>query len=128
MNYLKYLQEFEQKVICKGFIIGHFNKRKEEIVPLRNSKLSKTEFGEFIGKTFNCNERLAINYYGLFKLSTEIIKAADSVKHIFGDVRSIMSPVIHFNSIRIEDVKKIAPDLFSYYPDFKKHIIDMRWG
>ena len=128
MNYQKYLYEFEKQIICSGFASDYFKKRKEEIVPLRYGKLSKSEFGEFIGKTFNAEILLAINYYGLFKLSTEIIRAAKSVNHIFGEVRSIKSQVIHFNSIRIEDVKNLAPELVIDYPEFKKYIVGLRWG
>jgi len=138
MLYKNYMRRFEREVIYTGFMMGRFCKHKngfiagrkpiEEIVPLRYGKLSKSEFGEFIGKIFDAPVLLAINYYGLFKLSTEIIKAAESVKHIFGEIRSIKSPVVHFNSIKIEDVKELAPELFPDYPEFKKYIVGLRWG
>ncbi|MGD9156824.1 MAG: hypothetical protein PVG39_00320 [Desulfobacteraceae bacterium] len=128
MNFKDYLCKFERQVIYTGFMMGRFGERKEEIVPLRYGKLSKSEFGEFIEKTFDAGVLLAINYYGLFKLSTEIIKAAESVRHIFGEIRSIKSPVVHFNSIKIEDVKELAPELFPDYLEFKKYIVELRWG
>ena len=128
MDKVKYLNQFENKVIIEGFKKGIFGKRIEEIVPLRNGKLTSTTFGNYIGRSFVYKALLSINYYGLFKLSTEIINAAKNAETIFSEIRSIKSPVIHFNSVKIEQVKELAPELVQEYSDFKKYIVDLRWN
>lgn len=127
MDYKKYMTDFEKEVICRGFMDNVFGKRCEEIVPLRFGKMSETQFGSFMGKTFVFNKVLAINYYGYFKLSSQIIVIKNQASKIFGELRSIKSPVVHFNSIRIEDVKSFAPQLFDDFLEFKKYIVGLRW-
>lgn len=127
MDKIEYLNEFENKVIIEGFKKGVFGKRIEEIVPLRNGKLTNTGFGSFIGRSFKCGVLLSINYYGLFKLSEEIINLSEKAGIIFSEIRSVKSPVIHFNSIKLEQIKLLAPELLQDYDEFKKYVVNLRW-
>ena len=127
MDHSEYFKQFEQEIIWKGFLKNNFGKRKPEIVPLRAGKLHKTEFGEFIGSTFTCPTLLAVNYYGLFKISTGIIGAMEKVSKVFPDIRSIMAPGVYFNSIRFEHVQDPYTPLADDFMEFKRYIVELRW-
>lgn len=127
MNKTEYLNQFESKIIVEGFKKEVFGKRIEEIVPIRSGKLTNTGFGSFIGRSFKCGILLSINYYGLFKLSDEIVNISENAKIIFSEIRSVKSPVIHFNSIKPEQVKLLAPELLKNYDEFKKYVVNLRW-
>jgi len=122
-----YLLEFERSVIKLGVERGVFGDGKEEVVPLRSGKLSKEPLGEFVGDIFDSDKVIAINYYGLYKLSRGIFRAVESVKIMFPDVRSIKSPVVHFNSLKAENIIALAPNLAPGYDEFKKYIVRLRW-
>lgn len=125
------LARIEQGIIIKGLEQGIIPVQRDKIVPLREGKLDSTPFGDYVGKTFDCDRLLAINFYGHFKLSSEIMKAVDSVKEIFFGVRSIKANIVHFNSIKTEDVRDIAGDdkaLFLDYVELKKNLLDLRFG
>jgi hypothetical protein len=128
MNFKEYMERFEQEVIVPGFEAKILGNRKEEVVPIRNGKLVNTDFGAFIDRTFFYNGMLSINYYGLFKLSSGIITATANIKKIFPDIRSIKAPVVHFNSIKIEQIKEISPEVFNLFPEFRTEVIRLRWG
>jgi hypothetical protein len=123
----QYMQLFEEKVITEGFKQGIFGDRKEETVPLRSGRFSGSPIERFMGKEFEYGKLLAINYYGYFKLSSEVFRAVDSVKHIFSGIRSAKCPVVHFNSIKIDHIAKIDPDMLQQYDEFKKKIVSLRW-
>ena len=127
MDFQKYIEVFEKEVIIKGFEQGVLGSKKEEVVPIRNGKLSNTDFGEFIGKTFDYDKMLSINYYGLFKLSNGIMFATEKARRMFPDVRSIKAPVVYFNSIKIEQIKLLSPETFFNFPEFREEIIRVRW-
>jgi hypothetical protein len=127
IDFEQYLEEFEQNVIVEGYKKGIFGERKAEVVPLRRGKLSTSPIGNFVGKQFKFPKLLAINYYGLFKLSDEIFNAVDSVKDIFHEVRTIKSPVVHFSSVTMEHVREVAPEMLQDFPEFKKHLVELRW-
>lgn len=122
-----YLQEFERRVVIDGFRRELIGKTGEEVVPLRAGRLAKEALGQFVGKSFHCDSVLAINYYGLYKLSSGIYAAVESVRMLFPDLRSIKSPVVHFNSLKAENVIALAPDLAPDYERFKKYIVQLRW-
>ena len=127
MELKEYINKLEEKVIVAGFNNNVFGKRKKEIVPLRSGKLASTTFADFVGGSFNHNSLLAINYYGLYKLSNNIIDTVNKAENIFSEIRSIKSPVIHFNSIKMEQVFLLAPELGEEFLDFKKHLVRLRW-
>ena len=125
----EYMTLFEKEVIIKGYEQGVFCKTpQEQIVPVDGGKLKDSKIGFFTGSAFEYRNLLAINYYGLFKMSSEIHRAVDKAEKIFGKIKTIMTPVVFYNAVKIEHVKDLAPDLLDYYPDFKRHLVELRWG
>lgn len=122
----KYLDQLEQKVMIKGFEVEVFKKKQLEIIPLRKKKLHDTDFAEFVGPEFVYDSVLAFNYYGLFKLSSGGSKVVDNCKLAFPNIRTMKARVIHFNSVKIEHIKELAPELLSDFPDFKRLLVDLR--
>ena len=86
-----------------------------------------SEFGHFIGHTFDNDSILAFNYYGLFKVSTGIISSHEKNSRRFPGIKCIRSPVINFASIIPSDMAKIDRNLFEGFTDFKKYIVQLRW-
>jgi len=127
MDFNEYLKDFESKIVVGGFTSGIFS-AKEHVVPLRPGKLSNSEFGQFVGEVFEADDIFAINYYGLYKLSEKIITVSNDAMNIFGTIRSIKCPVVYFNSIKFETVKKLSPELYENFAEFKKYVVDLRWG
>lgn len=124
-----YLGRLEKEVILKGYRQGLFVKEASKVVPLRPGKLAETPFGQFVGKVFDFDDLLAINYYGLYKLSSGIIAKVESVSQLFNDIRSIMAPVVYFNSIKIEHVQQLTDKGMQLdFPIFKKDLVKLRWG
>jgi len=103
-----------------------FKEKPSEIVPLRKRKLHDTDFAEFIGPEFKYDMVLVFNFYGLFKLSNGAKAVVENSKGAFPNIRTMKARVIHFNSIKIEHIKELAPELLSDFPDFKKFLVDLR--
>jgi hypothetical protein len=124
------LERIENEIILKGIESGQLSVQRNKIVPLRGGKLQKTDFGLFIGKEFEYDKLLSINYYEYFKLSSGILRAVDAVKDIFCGVRSIKANIIHFTSIHPEVARQIADDdkLFLEYIDLKKYLLELRFN
>lgn len=124
-DYAEYRDSFEDKVIKAS--LNHndhgsvFKKRK---VPAKKGKLYNTEFVGFVGDMFNCEDPIAIDYYGFFKKSSGFIEKMDSFEDI--EVKSMLVPVAHFASIRIEIISDLAPELIINFSDYKKYLLSLR--
>lgn len=123
----EYLLQFEKDVLIKLFENVYLT-RIPEPVPLKKGKIHNTAFGNFIESAFEFQEVFAIDYYGLFKISTEIIKIKLNHIHTFPAIKIINSPVIHFSSVKKEQVQELAPDLYNDFDNFKKHLVHLRWN
>jgi hypothetical protein len=122
------MNRLENKVIIPGLKQGIFDNSPDKIVPLRAGRLDNTPFGNFVGKTFKCGMLLAINYYGHYKLSSGILSAIESIEDTFPDVRCIKASVVHFNSIKIEHIEKLADkEMIADFAEFKKQLVSLRW-
>jgi len=117
-----YLTEFENNILIPMYENGNF-KIKSEPVPLRVGKLHKTPFAGFIGKGFEYGSILSFNYYGLFKLSSGLIK----IKPVPG-MHIITAPVIHFSSIKVEHIEFYQKELLLDFVSFKKFLVSLRWS
>lgn len=115
-----YLLEFENKVLLKIYQ-SSANSMKVEPVPIRPGKLLKTDFGGFIGQSFQHKDLIAFNYYGLFKISSGIINVDRDGSN------TVMAPVIHFSSVKIEDVEQHCKELIVDFVSFKKSLVVLRW-
>jgi hypothetical protein len=118
----QYLEDFEAQVILKGLQDSIFGRKI--MIPVKKGKLDKSDFGNFIGGTFDCNEALVIDYYGLLKKSTGFAVKLDSYEDV--EVKRVRVPVAHFASIKIEHIADLAPDLVVNFPTFKKHLVKLR--
>jgi len=124
-DFTEYLQIFETSVILKGFEEGAFG--KQELVSVRNGKLAKTAFGAAVGMYLMTPEVVVIDYYGHFKKSMGFKGYVE--KEFYGrQVRMVKVPVIHFASIKIEQVAIIGGDreITALFPDFKQKLLILR--
>lgn len=118
--WMDYLVEFEEKVLLKVYN-SSINSIKTEPVPIRPGKLLKTPFGEFIGRSFTHKNLIAFNYYGLFKISSGIIQVDRNGSN------TVVAPVIHFSSVKIEHVEQHCKELIVDFVSFKKFLVGLRW-
>lgn len=124
-----YLDRFEIQIV-KYILEGGETRniyQPGRLVPIQGGKLMDTDFGRFIGHTFDNEGTLAFNYYGLYKVSTGIIAAQEKSKAAFPGIKTIVSPVINFASILPSDMSIIDPELSDGFPRFKEYIVQLRW-
>lgn len=121
VDWKEYLARFERKVLIPLYEQDVFAV-KSEPVPTRTGKLHKTDFGEFIGKSFKYDSPLSFNYYGLFKPSSAFLKG----KPMPGRT-TITAPVIHFSSIKVEHLEKLDKKMLLDFVSFKKFLVALRW-
>jgi len=120
-----YLEQFEKEVLIPLF---KKEKRTPEPVPLKKGKIHLTEFGNFIESSFDCDQILAFDYYGLFKISKKIIDLHKQNIKTFPCIKIINSPVIHFSSVKKEQIHELAPHLYNKFDDFKNYLVKLRWN
>lgn len=120
---MKYLGLFEENVIVKGVESGLLKDNKI-MVPIKDGGLDSTQFGRFIGNQFDYDEILVIDYYGLLKKSKGFVDKYTSFKDL--EVKRLKSNVIHFASVKIEDIARLDKSLMVDFPGFKKYIVDLR--
>jgi len=122
----EYLHQLEQRIMIKGFEEGVFKEKSPEIIPLRKKKLHDTKFAEFVGPEFKYESVLTFNFYGLFKISSGGSEVVNNCRKAFPNIRTMKARVIHFNSVKMEHLKELAPDLLNDFPDFKRFLVDLR--
>lgn len=121
----RYKDKFEQAVVAgiQSGVLGI-----EKSVPILPGKLSRKRIGKILGEAVLTDEPIVIDYYGYMKKSNGFQTLVNSViKEINGQqVKMISVPVVHFNSIRLEVMAKIAPELVQEFGNFKKAVLDAR--
>ena len=126
---LTYLKEFETRVVIEGAVSGMIG--ASERVSLRSkTKLFLSDFGKTFGSDLDTDEIVVFDLYGLLKKS----RGFHALKNIIdsgsfdrsGQVRSIFAPVIHFASIRYEEILHLAPDLIMEFSSIKRALLDLR--
>lgn len=120
-----YRDEFE-KALVRGVITEVLGSLKP--VPILPGKLSRKRIGKTMGSRIETDEVVVIDYYGYMKKSRGF---GTFVKEVQLDqkgkqVKMINAPIVHFNSIRLEVIAKISPELVQKFGDFKKAVLDAR--
>lgn len=120
-----YRIQLEQKVMIPLYE-NECEIMKNEPVPLSPGKLQGGLFGKAVGISFDYNRVLSFDYYGLFKLSSTIIECKKDI--LLAQKKTvILSPVIHFSSIKIEHIERFSKDLLLDFVAFKRYIVYLRW-
>lgn len=92
-------------------------------------QLELTVFGWLLGErsTARTEDLFAVNYYGLYRKSEGFCVLRDLLRRDKpGQVRFIECPVVHFASIKIEQIAEIVPGLVSQFPVFKQKLLMFR--
>lgn len=97
-------------------------------VPVPAGKLQKRTIGQVLGVEIATQEVLAIDYYGYTKKSSGFWGL---VRDVMEDqkgkqIKMVEAPLVHFNSIKLEVLAKIAPEVVPRFGDFKKAVLDAR--
>lgn len=125
---LEFAHQFENNIVILGLSKGICSD-KRKVVPLRSGKLDKTAFGRFIGRGFKYPGLLAIDYYGHYKLSSGILDKVKSIEDTFPDIRCIKAYVVHFSSIKIEQIENLAgKKAVTDFVEYKKKLVTLRWN
>ena len=125
-SFIDYREEFERKVIIAGIEQNCLG--KSERVSANSGRLSAKPFGDKMGVEVNTDIVCAIDYYGHIKKSNGFGNMMRGLrKRFFGkQIKFVRVIVVHFASIRLEKIAKLAPDLIAKFPKFKKEILDAR--
>ena len=125
-----YLNDFEKKVMLKMVDLPFgVNAVKSKVqVPVQGGKLINSEFGAFVGNSFEFDGLLAFNYYGLYKLSDGIKNIYEKSTGTFPGIKVITATVVNFASILPANVQQIDSDLYQGFAEFKKYMVKLRWG
>jgi hypothetical protein len=120
-----YLRLFE-KAIAVEIKKGNFG--KNELVSARGSKLAKTGYGRSLGNAIDSKEEFAIDYYGYIKKSRGLLDRIREERKILkaSQLKSIQTKVVHFPSIKIDQIADFGAFFISGFPGFKKHILKLR--
>ena len=122
LMFRSYLRKFEHDVIAAGVEKGLLG--KDKLVPLRNGKLARSKFGKLIGVRIDSEIVFAVDYYGHMKKSRGLVNTAnDTSAEKEGQVRLLEAPVVHFASIKIEDIASLDVNMIALFPTFKQKML-----
>jgi len=123
---LEYMQEFEATVLASAIVIGTAGRR--ETLPVRPGKLSRTQFGNVVGDRFYSDVSFAVDYYGLLKRSTALLREIDWLREQLSgkQIKTVECMVVHFASVRIEHVARYNLKLTAEFPLFKSALLLLR--
>jgi len=119
----KYLDLFEKNIVVAG-IENNLIEVKDVMVPVKDGRLDITDFGKFLNNWFDYSSVLVIDYYGLLKKSKGFYDKCASYNDI--EIRRLKSPIVHFASIKIEDVVNLDKSLAVDFVGFKKYLVALR--
>ena len=119
----KYLELFEKNIVIPGVESGVLEVN-DVMVPVKDGKLDDTPFGKFLGNSFEYKSVLSIDWYGLLKKSTGFRIKCESYTDV--EVKRLRSGIVHFASIKIEDIAKINKTMVTEFPGFKSYLVSLR--
>jgi hypothetical protein len=124
MSFEEYLQKLENMII-DGIATGKLG--KVEMLSVRQGKLAVTAFGKKIGEVHPHEISFAIDYYGHYKKSKGFLKYHKGKYMAPYQIRGIQTTVVHFASLRIEDIAALGtPSLIMGFPAFKAALLQLR--
>jgi len=122
INFQEYRDAFEREIIIAGHEAGMLGKL--ETVTTRQNRLITTSFGHLMGSELDYDGLLVLDYYGLLKASRAWYRASQEQRQ--NGQRFIKAPVIHFPSVKLEYLAKLAPHLIVEFSDFKQAVLEAR--
>lgn len=126
MAWFKDYRDSFEEVVIEGVRLGMLGMEKS--IPITPGKLSRKQIGRVMGSEIATDKSVVIDYYGYMKKSRGFnLAVAAAVRTFSGkQVKMVNTTVVHFNSIRLEIIAKIAPSLVANFGNFKKTILDVR--
>lgn len=120
-----YMIDFESAVIT-GIEQGVLGAKK--MVPAYPGKLAKRRIGRTLGVEIRSDLIAVIDYYGYMKKSSGFFKQLKQIREeqVGKQLKMVEASTVHFNSVRLEVIAKIAPNLVEGFGDFKKAVLDAR--
>lgn len=116
----EYVQFFESNIalsVSRGTI------GKATRGPVRDNALLDTPFGQTMGVEIDSTVPFIIDYYGYLKRSRGQNKM---MKDLAPDKRHVFATVVHFSSLHLDTINRVAPAMMSKFADFKCTIIEAR--
>lgn len=126
LNFVKYLRRFENEVFYPGVKSGVIGAIR--LVNCRSVPFDTSQFSKGMGKYLPFDEVIVLDYYGYYKKSNGFRKLAEDLSTSGRQVKSMSALVVHFASIKIEDIVAITsnPYLISKFVEFKKEVLERR--
>jgi len=119
MDFYEYLKEFEVKVIIQGILLGHFG--KIEKISTKQTRLAL--FEKYLGSEIYTEVVMAVDYYGYYKKSSSLI---DISRDLGSQHKMLDAIIIHFASVRMDQIAKLAAHLIEGFPHFKNELLYLR--
>lgn len=121
-----YRDRFEIAIVERGLEAGVFNTRGP--VSINRSRMAYTALAKNLGPQIKTSKIFAIDYYGYVKKTNGFI---DSLHIQMGllrgkQIKSMRVPIVHFASIKMEDIAEINQNMLKEFPRFKKTILTLR--
>lgn len=126
-DFREYCRKFEKMIVevgVKADLLG-----KKNLISVKRSRLRNTSFGMMMGNLVDSDIPFAIDYYGYVKVSKGLKKLIEEeqkkLKHP-RQLRVMETTLVHFASIKIEDVSQIGIELAAGFSLFKRSLIKQR--
>ena len=126
MIFIEYMEALEKAIVDEmgRGMLG----RTKKMVPARPGRLSLHPIATVLGDKIRTDKVLIIDYYEYMKKSIgfreEFKRTSRKLKGC--QIKMIPAPVVHFNSVKLETIAKLAPYLVSDFSEFKKAVLDAR--
>lgn len=122
-HFQKLVKDFEKNIIIEGVNRGRFSRKV--VVSTKNCKLSRKDFGKRVGNVIDTDRVIVVDYYGYLKRSRGFIKKYRRSSF----PKEVLTHMIHFASIKMEDVASLIPNnvhAMLDFPRLKNEILILR--
>jgi len=118
----KYLIKFEHEVVIPGLLQELYGSIQD--LPIWDNKLAGHNLRKLIGTRFQWEQPAIISYYDVEKRSTGFMAQAVKIDSFCSTLRGHR---VSFNSIKIEHIALLAPQLLECFAHFKQTIVETRF-